>query len=335
MSQIINNKVASLNTEILDAASINDFDLITQKNKTKQVLVTMLEVRENADKEHAQKILDADDLYVAAQNAWDTETMQKIVERTLTKEEFDALSGQYSVNQDVVEYADYWNKWLLTPEQQEKITEFTWKYFQRIDDVATQFQESTDVNRNIVKEFANNPDKVSFGIDTSWEVYIELVELGKQIKGMNLQSLPSDMKKKWTDKELLSQSQSSWVQEFVYLKNLSSKEFDDCLKQNEADGYVRNAEKEDEIMQYLAKEFWMTYNNTPKWEYQTIMRIKMALLNRLWRDFVRRDKDWNDLWDLYNKNIDNIQFAIMIDFYLGLNRVSYGDYSASVMLVAW
>lgn len=224
----------------------------------------------------------------------------------------------------------------LFEEQQAKLDTFTnHTYPERINDVREQFKYSDDIHREKVEGFAKNPEKIRFGVDAQWDVYIELVEINKKIKWLNLQSLPENMKITWTDKELLSETQSTWSQECVFLWALKSKEFDDCLKAYETHGYYRNADKEDEVMKYLAEQFWMTYNNKPTWEYQPIMKIRMALLHRLWWDFMRRGKNWDNLWELFKKDIDNIQIANLSDDCQRLDRRDLDDYDASVMLVAW
>jgi len=69
MSKIIQDKVVTLDNEILLAVDKSDFEMVTQKNALKKKLISLLAIKEHAEKKHAQRILDADDLYLAAKNA--------------------------------------------------------------------------------------------------------------------------------------------------------------------------------------------------------------------------------------------------------------------------
>ena len=107
MTSFIKDKISSLDSEILSTAKAGDFTKQSQKLKTQRSLEEMLQRREDAEQKH-QKFpatqLEDDAVYQAAKEAGDEDIVKSIEDRKLTKEEYQALSEKYKVNQDVAEY---------------------------------------------------------------------------------------------------------------------------------------------------------------------------------------------------------------------------------------
>lgn len=107
MSNLLEKKIKSLDDRIISEAEKGNLEAVkeaaTKKKQIQEILANRTQAEEN-HQENRKSIHTEDTVYIAAQQANDVATIQKIQNRTLTKEEYRDLSEKYRVNTDVVEY---------------------------------------------------------------------------------------------------------------------------------------------------------------------------------------------------------------------------------------